>query len=68
MSGSNVNLWKAVKIAKNLNCERIPSNLTLGGIPVAAGQIAESFGVFFSDKVIENASKTMINPNMAPIN
>ena len=32
--GSNVNLWKAVKVAKNLNMESIPTNLTLGGCPL----------------------------------
>ena len=29
--GSKVNLWKAVKVAKNLNLDSIPPNLTLGG-------------------------------------
>ena len=29
--GSNVNLWKAVKVAKNLNSDSFPTNLTLGG-------------------------------------
>ena len=29
--GKKVNLWKAVKLAKNMNSESIPTSLTLGG-------------------------------------
>ena len=58
-TGGNVNLWKAVKIAKNLNLDRVPLNLTLGGIPVAPGQAAESFGGHFSDKVKENVDNNL---------
>jgi hypothetical protein len=32
--GTNGNIWKAVKIAKNLNVDSLPKNLTLGGKPV----------------------------------
>ena len=38
--GSKVNLWKAVKVAKNLNSESVPMNLSLGGVQVPEGQIA----------------------------
>ena len=67
-AGTKVNLWKAVKIAKNLNCDRIPSNLASGGVPVAAGQAAESFGTYLSDKIKANVDqfdvdKARINPN-----
>ena len=35
LSNGNVNnLWKAIKIAKNLSCDTIPSNLTHDGVPV----------------------------------
>ena len=56
-------MWKAVKIAKDLNVENIPKNLTLGGIPVAPGQAASSFAGYFSSKVIANIRKTNVDPN-----
>ena len=37
VAGPNGNIWHAVKRAKNLVHEDIPSNLTLGGLPVARG-------------------------------
>ena len=62
--GPNGNIWKAVKIAKNLNKESIPENLTLGGVPIAAGNIAGSFAAHFNEKVISNVQKTRVNPNV----
>ena len=41
--GGGANLWKAVKIANNLNHETIPEKLTLNDIPVAPGTAAECF-------------------------
>ena len=41
--GQGADLWKAVKIAKNLNHETIPEKLTLNDIPVAPGTAAECF-------------------------
>ena len=59
--GNNVNLWKAVKVAKNLNMDSIPSNLTLGGVPIAEGRSAESFGSYFSKKIATNVGKTTVD-------
>ena len=41
--GVNANLWKAVKLAKNLTTNDLPANLTLGGKPVAGSDVANSF-------------------------
>ena len=49
-TGGNTNLWKAVKIAKNVNIDAIPNNLTLGGLPVASCEAANSFAGYFSSK------------------
>ena len=61
--GGNINLWKAVKKAKNVNVDTIPTNLTLGGTPIAAGQAANSFAHYFHDKVKLNVNKTSVNVN-----
>ena len=61
--GVKGNLWKAVRVAKNLNPNDLPSNLTLGGGPVAPGDIANSFARHFSDKIKMNVNKTNVNMN-----
>ena len=51
-----------MKVAKNLNSKKIPSNLTLGVILVAAGgRAAASFGTHFSDKIKLNVNKSKID-------
>ena len=59
-TGSNINLWKAVKIAKDLTAETIPINLTLGGANVVAGEAANSFAKFFHEKVTANVAKSKV--------
>ena len=61
-SGS-ANLWKAVKLAKNLVTNELPTDLTLGGVPVAGSDIANSFAKHFSEKIKLNVSKTNVNVN-----
>ena len=61
--GGKVNLWKAVKVAKNQNVESIPENLTLGGLPIPEGCAAESFGYHFFDKIRLNVRKTKVDLN-----
>ena len=62
--GTKGNVWKAVKVAKNLNIDSLPKNLTLGGRPIAEGDIASSFAGYFSRKVTSNVESTKINPNV----
>ena len=59
--GSKVNLWKAVKVAKNLNSDSIPTNLTLGGVHVTECRVAESFGNYFSQKINTNVGMTVVD-------
>ncbi len=61
--GVKGNLWKAVKAAKNLNTNDLPSDLTLGAEPVAGCDVANSFAKHFSDKIKLNISKTNVNLN-----
>ena len=62
-TGGSANLWKAVKLAKNLVTNELPSDLTLGGVPVAGCDVANSFAKHFNDKIKFNVSKTSINLN-----
>ena len=47
--GSKNNIWKAVKVANDLSPVGIPSNLTVGGVPVLGGAFANSFVTYFHD-------------------
>jgi hypothetical protein len=52
-----------VRVAKNLNPNDLPSDLTSGGSPVAPGDFANSFARHFSDKIKMNVNKTNVNMN-----
>ena len=58
--GPRVNIWKAVKIAKNLCPTDIPQNMLLGGVPVRPGGIADSFASYFHEKVKINSKKAKV--------
>ena len=45
--GNSASLWKAVKVAKNLITNDLPSDLTLGGEPVASCDVVYSFAKHF---------------------
>ena len=61
--GPKVNLWKAVKLAKDLCPPDIPLNLTLNGNPVAEGDTAACFANFFYEKVQSNVAKATLDAN-----
>ena len=63
-SGPGGNIWKAVKRAKNVVHDEIPSNLTLGGIPVACGNVANSFAKHFSSKVKQFVTSAKVDSNV----
>ena len=65
MRGGNINgLWRSVKIAKNLNCDSTPSNVTLGGVPIATHNIANAFATFFNEKIKSHVANTSVCPNV----
>ena len=49
-NGGGVNVWKAVKLAKNLNSEHLPINMTLNNVTITPGTFAENFARHFSEK------------------
>ena len=60
-AGQKVNLWHAVRIAKNQCPAEIPLYLRLGGIKVPRLNIAESFAKHFNDKIQMNIQKTSLS-------
>ena len=63
-NGNTGNLWKAVKLAKNVNCENIPTNLTLGGLPIATHDIPNAFANFFNNKISTHVQSTSVCNNV----
>ena len=61
--GPKVNLWKAVKLAKNLCPPDIPLNLTLNGNKIGEGDIATCFAKFFCEKVQSNVARATLDAN-----
>ena len=49
-NGQGGDLWKAVKIAKNINVGEISLNLTLDGVPIAPTDSANAFATYFFNK------------------
>ena len=48
-------------MAKDLNPETIPTNLTLGGVKIDPLGISGAFAKHFSEKIRVNVSKTKVN-------
>ena len=60
-SGAGGNIWGAVRVAKDLNPDAIPDNLTLGGTAILPGNVAGSFATHFNDKIKSNVLKSKVN-------
>ena len=52
-----------VRVAKNLNPNAIPDNLTLNGVSVKPGCTADSFAAHFHKRIRLNSSKVKIDMN-----
>ena len=48
--GKKINLWKAVKVTKNLNTDSIPTNLTLGGCLLRRAELMSALVTIFHRK------------------
>ena len=55
------NIWRAVGMAKDLNPDAIPTNLTLGGKNVNPNEVAGAFAKYFSHKIKTNVSRARVN-------
>ena len=58
--GPKTNIWRAVKAAKDLSSVGLPTNLTLGGVPVLRGTFANTFATHFHSKVVTNTRKVKV--------
>ena len=47
-NGAQGNIWKAVGVAKDLNPDAIPANLTLGGVSVDPSEVTSAFAKHFA--------------------
>ncbi len=62
--GNTKSLWTAVKIAKDLNNEAIPSPLFHNGEEINPPQIPEAFADFFDTKIKNALAETQIKNNV----
>ena len=62
-NGPAGNLWRAVGVARDVNPDAIPTNLTVGGENIDPKGIAGAFGNYFFNKIKSNVSKSSINVN-----
>ena len=62
--GNSKSLWQAVKTAKNINPETIPTNLTYNAITVPPNSIPDSFADFFEKKVNDIHNEAKIDPSI----
>ena len=55
--GVKASLWKAFRLAKDQNLEKIPTNLMLVGLPGVEINPAAAFAGYFSNKIKKKLSK-----------
>ena len=51
-------------LAKNVNVESIPSNLTLGGMPITTHDIPNAFAAFFNEKITAHVNHVTVSRNV----
>ena len=62
--GDSKSLWKAVNVAKDLNPETIPTNLTEESTPIPPSKIPDAFAKFFESKVTKIFNESNIDPHI----
>ena len=50
LPGNSKSLWKAVNIAKNINCTQLPDKLYPNGIEIPTSILADTFAEIFDKK------------------
>ena len=62
--GNNKSLWDSVKIAKDLNAQTIPKNMTLNDIEIDENDRPDAFASFFKNKITNIVNESRININV----
>ena len=62
--GNNKSLWTSVKLAKDLNIQQIPDNLTLNNVAIEIQDIPDTFATFFKNKIANIVNESQINYNV----
>ena len=64
LPGNSKSLWKAVNIAKDINCTQLPDKLYQNGIEIPTSILADTFAEFFDKKVKLLIEETTTNRNV----
>ena len=62
--GNSGSLWKAVKIAKEINIESIPNEMFHQGISAQNSNLCDEYAKFFDTKVQNIVRNSNINPSV----
>ena len=62
--GNNKTLWDSVKIAKDLNINKLPDNMFLNVDPIPASELPDKFAEFFKNKIDSIVQGSILNPNV----
>ena len=64
LPGNSKSLWTSVKIAKDLNIQKIPEKMKLNGADVDNVDIPDKFASFFKDKITNFVNESRIDNNV----
>ena len=64
LPGNSKSLWKAVKIVKNVSPALITINMTINNTVIPSHNVADSFTIFFEEKVARIVGETVVNQNV----
>ena len=64
LPGNSKSLWTSVKIAKDLNIQKIPEKMKLNGADVDNADIPDKFASFFKDKITNYVNESRIDNNV----
>ena len=62
--GNSKSLWDAVKIAKDINISKMPSNMTLNNIKINPFDLPDSFATHFAQKTQAIVNNQVVNDNV----
>ena len=64
MPNNSKSLWRAVKVAKNINVKTLPKEMYYNNIQIDENNLPDTFAEFFMSKTAKIVNETIINPNV----